>query len=240
MLDETKGGNQDKSSGETGQTSGGKGGSTSKKGKTYTDAEIQKIRSDAAAEAGRLRKAAEQERDSLRESLQTTRSRLDAIESQMNESRLAEVRGDPDRLRSYQHEQTQTRRERELDDRESELSRREAQLKSDREEVDKDRSVVNIAYVAAKHGLETDDLESLGISDLDVLDKVAEKIAAGKPKDESNENEEEETEEPNTSSEELIPDSARTIGGAQTLTSESAEKMPISSLEKAIEKAESP
>lgn len=232
--DETTKTRQDNSTAAPGGSSGKGSGTTSKdKGKLYTDAAIQKIKSDAAAEAGRQRKAAEQERDTFKQDLQSTQSRLDALEREANESRLAEARGDPAQLRTYQREQTVVKRERQVEERDRDITRREGQIKTDRDDLDKDKRVVSIAYVAAKHGLETEELESLGISDLETLERVAEKLAAVKPVETTGE--EEETpggEEP------LTPDSGATTGGAEALTVENVEKMPLSSLKKAIEKAQ--
>ena len=234
MLDEPKGTAQDTSSGNAGQSSGSKSGTTSKdKGKLYTAANISKIQSDAKSEAGRLQKTAEQERDTLKEQLQSTTSRLDSLERERDESRLADARGDPDQLRTYQREQGITKREREVEAKESDYARREGQLKADRAEVDKDKSVVSIAYLAAKHGLETEELESLGISDPEILEKVAGKLAAAKPKgtrEEGGEGGEEESE--------FIPDSGEGAGGgAGALTTESVEKSSIAAVEKALGKA---
>jgi len=229
-MDETKNTGQDPSSGKTGQASGGKSGSTSKKGKLYTDAEILKIKSDAAAEAGRLRKAAEQERDNLSQELQATKNRLDSLEKEVNESRLAEVRGDPEQLRLYQREEVLKKRERDLEERLSDLARREAQYKSDKAQLDKDKSVVSIAYIAAKHGLETEELESLGISDPDTLDRVAEKLATGRKGAEPGEAEggdaeggEGEVETPGGES--FTPDSGVTTGSVGALTDEQIANM---------------
>jgi len=176
---------QDTSLGKTGQSSDGKGGTTSKdKGKLYTAAQITKIESDAAAKAGRLQKAAEVERDTFKKELESTNSRLDSLEREVNESRLAEARGDPEQLRIYNREQAVVKRERQAGDKERDLASREEQLKSDLETLATDKGVVNIAYIAAKHGLETEDLEDLGISDPEALEKVAEKLAAVKTKGE--------------------------------------------------------
>jgi len=225
------------SSAESEQSSGGTKGTSKDKGKLYTDAQIHQIKTSAGAEAGRLRQSAERERDSLKEQLQSTTSRLNALESAMNESRLAEARDNPELLPIYQREQTLTRREREADELQRDLARREEQLKIDRADVDKDRGVVSIAYIAAKHGLETEELESLGISDHETLEKVAEKLAVAKPK-ESEPGEGEEGGEGGEGEGEFTPDSGEgTGGGAGALTTESVEKMPIASLEKAIEKA---
>ena len=80
---------KDTSSGKAGQSSSETKGTSKDKGKLYTDADIVKMKSDAAAEAGRLRKAAELERDTLKQDLQSTNTRLDALEGATNESRLA-------------------------------------------------------------------------------------------------------------------------------------------------------
>jgi len=218
-----------------GLPSGETKGTSKDKGKLYSDAQIAKIKSDAAAEAGRQRKTAEKERDALKQDLQSTTSRLDALERDINESRLAEARGDPDQLRIYQREQAITKLERQVAELQRDLTRREEQLKADRAEVDKDRGVVSIAYIAAKHGLKTEQLESYGISDPEVLERVAVDLAAAKPKELG----EEEGEGGEGEGEEFTPDSGETTGGgAGALTPESVEKMSMPALEKAIEKAE--
>jgi len=199
------------SSGESEQSSEGTKGTSKDKGKFYTEAQIHQIKTSAGAEAGRQRKVAEQERDSLKEQLQSTTNRLNALESQVNESRLAEARGDPDQLRIYQREQALTKLQREVEAMQADLTRREDQLKTDREEVDRDRGVVSIAYIAAKHGLETDELESLGISDPETLEKVAERLAVGKTKESGTE--EGEGGEEGGEGEPFEPDSGETAGG---------------------------
>ena len=198
------------SSGESEQSSSGTKGTSKDKGKLYTDAQIHQIKTSAGAEAGRQRKASEQERDTLKEQLQSAESRLNSLEREQNESRLAEARGDPDKLRDYQERQALAREKRELQETLKDMTRREGQLKADRAEVDKDRGVVSIAYIAAKHGLEVEELESLGISDPEILERVAEKLATAKPKGEGGEVEEETPgEEP------IVLDTGETTGGGQ-------------------------
>lgn len=235
-MGETAKAEQDTPSAGAGQSSGGKGGTTSKdKGKLYTVAEIDKIKSDSAAEAGRKRVAAEGERDSLTQDLESTRSRLDSLEKEVNESRLAEARNDPEALRIYQREQAIVKRERAVGDKERDVTSRESALKDERVAIDKDKSVVSIAYIAAKHGLDAEKLESFGISDPEALKKVAEELAAAKPPEPGKGEGEGEGE----GEEEFTPDSGEgTGGGAEALTAEAIEKMPIASVEKAIEKAE--
>jgi len=180
-MDDTKGTPSDESKGK-GTPSDDSKGTPKAKGKLYTEAEIAKIKSDAASMSdGRKARVAEQERDAAKQDLATTQSRLDAIEKEQEESREAEAKDDPDATRALRREKVARAREQAADGKIRDLARREAQLVSDRAEVDKDRSVVSVAYVAAKYGLETELLESLGISDPDALEKVAEKIAAAKP-----------------------------------------------------------
>jgi len=182
VMDGTKEG-KDKTSAEPGDTSGQTKGTSKDKGKTYTDEAIAKIKSDAAAEAGRQRAKAERERDALKGELEATNSRLDALERTQSESQLADARGDPAALTAYQKDQDTARRARVLEDQERDLKRREEQLKADREAVDGDMAKVSIATIAANHGLETETLENLGISDHDTLDRVATQLAAaGKTK----------------------------------------------------------
>lgn len=207
--DETKGTPSDESKGTPKDESKG---TPKDKGKLYTDAEIDKIKANAAAMGqGREKKVAEQEKSALTQELQSTKSRLDALEREMDESRLAEAKGEPAQMPVYQREQAVKKRERQADDREGDLTRREGQVKADREEVDKDRGVVSIAYIAAKHGLETEELEELGISDHEQLEKVAAKLAAAKPKEPG------EGEGEGEGEEEFTPDSGETAGGAGAL-----------------------
>lgn len=243
-MDETTGTEQGTTSGQSGQSSGSKGGTTSKdKGKLYSDAEITKIKSDAAAGAGRQRKAAEQERDTLKQDLQSATSRLDALEREQNESRLAEARGDPDQLRAYQREQDTKKREREAGDKEGDLVRREAQLKSDLDELAKDKGVVHIAYTAAEYGLDEEELKSLGISDPDTLDKVAEKLAAAKGKgtgEGEGEGEGAEGGEGGEGAEEFVPDSGEGTGAGGEPTAEQLSKMPMGQYAAYVQKRDEP
>jgi len=75
-------------------------------------------------------------------------------------------------------------------DLEKDLARREGLLKTDRAELDKDRGVATIAYIAAKHGLEVERLEKLGISDLEILERVAEEMKPAQPKGKGDEGDE--------------------------------------------------
>jgi len=233
-MDGTKEG-KDKTSAEPGDTSGQTKGTSKDKGKVYTDDDIAKIKSDAAAEAGRLRAKAERERDALKGELEATNTRLEALERAQNESRLAEARDNPAALTALQRDQETAKRARALEDQERDLRRREEQYKADREAVDRDMAKVSIATIAANHGLETETLESLGISDHDTLEKVAAQLASvGKPKGTAGD----EGGEGGEGSESFEPDGGETSGGESgPLSTEKVEEMSLSSVEKALEKA---
>lgn len=159
-------------------------GTPKDKGKLYAAAEIDRIKADSASMGqGRAEKVAKQEKETLTQELQSTKTRLDALERETGEARLAEARaGGDDSLRIYQREEAVRKRERQADGREGDLTRREGQVKADRAEVAKDIGVVSIATIAAKHGIDQERLEKLGITDPEQLELVAEElVASGKP-----------------------------------------------------------
>ncbi len=195
-----------------------KGTPKKNKGKLYTDAQIAKFKSDSANMAqGRAEVKAKQEKDALDQELQSYKTRLDALEGERNEDRLAEARGDDDKMRTYQRENTLRTRERQADERDRDLTRREGQVKADRAEVDKDIGVVSIATIAAKHGIDQERLEKLGITDPEQLEKVAEELAAaGKAPETEDEKTAREAREA-AGEESLDIDDGETAGGAGTL-----------------------
>lgn len=240
MGETTKTG-QGTSSAKVGQSSDGKGGTTSKKpeGKFYTTADIEKIKSDAITPVGREKAAAERERDELRKQNQSISQRLEAVEKEQNDNRLAEARGDPKALQIYQREQTLAKREREVATKESDVQSREAALKTEREAIDGDKHKVNIAYIAAKHGIDQDELESLGIKDADALEKVAEKLSASKGGAGEGEGGGEAGE--GTGEADYQPDSGEGAGGkSKALTASAVEKMSVAEVDKALSGAKEP
>ena len=86
-------------------TSGGQGGSTSKETETLTkeqaEAMVSKARSDALAEVGRYKKAAE----TAVESMKQIEERLSRAEQERFEAELEAVKDEPDKLRDIQRRQ---------------------------------------------------------------------------------------------------------------------------------------
>ena len=113
-----------------------------------------------------------------------------------------------------------TKRERQVGEKDRDFTRREGQIKTDRADVDKDRGVVAINVIAAKHGLEPEDLESLGISDPEALERVAEKLSPAKPKGEGEGGEAEGGED-----EPFVPDTGETTGRVGKLSQEGQRKL---------------
>ena len=157
-----------------------KKGTPKDKGKLYKAADIDKIKSDAAKMGqGRAEKVAEGAKEALTEELTATKSRLDALEREARESRVAQARGDPAAMRLFQREEIVEKREREAETKERDNTRQAGLLKTEREEFEANQSVMSVAYIATKYGLAPERLEKLGIKDPEALEKVAEEIAAG-------------------------------------------------------------
>lgn len=192
---------------ESEQSSGETKGTSKTKGKLYTDAQIHQIKTTAGGEAGRLRQAAERERDSLKEQLQSTSDRLNTLESERTESRLAEAQDNPEAARLLLREEALKRRTLQVEETLKDITRREGQVKADRTKVDEDRAVIDVAYVATKHGLAVERLEKYSHLDHETLEKVAEDIAAGKAPSPLGEGAEDE--------EPIVPDTGETTGGGQ-------------------------
>ncbi len=196
---------------------------------TFTKAQVDKMLSDAKAEAGRekarLAKEAEvskQEAARLREDFQSTNSRLNALQDRIDQAELEKARDDPQLVKLYQ-----ARRELETEKRNVEVEKRRvaaeaAQVKTEREAMESQNRGAQIAARAAKHGVEVSELTELGITDMAVLEKVAGKMSKGKGKD---------TEKPVPAGKpEAInfrPDSGLSAGGMGEPTPEQLDKMSI-------------
>ena len=197
-MDETKEtaqGNSEKT------TSGSEAGTTSdKKGKTFTEEQVQKSLSDAKAEFGRERVTLTKERDALKSDLESTTSRLGDLEKRINETELEGIRDNPELLKAYQQRQDLGTKAKALEVKERELAQREAQIKADVDTIASERKGATVASTAVKYGLNIEVLDSLGVDDPEALDKVAAAIVAGKPKT-------------SEGGEGIIPDSGMSSGG---------------------------
>lgn len=129
MMDETNKAVQDGEQQEgAASTSEGQEGTTSKeKTKTYTTAEINKIRSDAAAAAGREAAKYKAEVESLREQQKTLSEQLAELQAKTEEAELETVRNDPDKLKIFQTNKTLRKQQAELAEREARLAREKAE-----------------------------------------------------------------------------------------------------------------
>ncbi len=199
-------------------------GSTSAEGQVLTEAQIAKLRSDAAAEAGRQRKAAELERDAAKQQLDEMKARLEELETAKREADLEKYKGDPAKLEAYQKETQLTEKERKLIALEREIARRDALIKEKEEKLTKAEKEAQLREVATKHGITLDEVKELGV-DPAVLDTLLTKFlkkgqAAEEPKNDEWFN--------------FKPDSGTTAGGSGRLTNESAKRMSFEELEKAL------
>jgi len=149
------------------------------KGKLYTVAQIDKLKSDAAAMGqGRAEKVANQEKEALTSELQSTKGRLDALEAQERETRLAEARGDATKMHAFQSEEALAKERRQVEEDRKDLTRQQGQLKTAQEELKQGQGTMSVAYIAASHGLKVEDLEEFSDLSPEALEKLAVKLAA--------------------------------------------------------------
>jgi len=198
-------------------------GSTSAEGQILTAEQIAKLRSDAAAEAGRQRKAAELERDSAKQQLDEMKARLEELETAKREAELAQYKGDPAKLEAYQRETQLTDKERKLLALEKEIARRDALIKEKEEKLTKAEKEAQLREVASKHGVTLDEVKELGIEPT-VLDTLLTKFLKKEQKEEPK----------NDEWFNFKPDSGVTSGGTGRLTNDSAKRMPFEEFEKAL------
>ncbi len=219
-------------------TTSRKAEATSKEGKkvTVTQASYDKLKSDAAASAGRAKDLtkAKQETDNLKGQVGTLTQRLTSLEEQSRSNRLQEARGSSDTgaMAVFERTEVLNKREREIDEGKTELTRGQLQLKADQEELGRTQGTLTIPAIVAKYKLSEDEqthLEGLGITDSDTLDKIAARLAGKEalPKAETEEGAEKLTEV-----KEFEPISTESTGAReQPLTAETAETMPTHDLE---------
>jgi len=218
-LDETEKGTQDIETPGAGDTS-----TSDKKEKTFTEAQVTKMVSDAKAASGREQKKltdqieeANKVSESLRQNAEITNGKLTALQRQIDEAELDKAKDDPQLLSLYQQKQNLQTRATDLEERERKVATSEAQLKADKEAIAAAKAEATIVKVAVKYHLNIEDLSDLGITDEEALEKVAAKIAGGKPKKKAGEEDKD--------AGDLTPDSGISSGGEHTPTMEERDKM---------------
>ena len=230
---------EDALGGDQNPTTSPKGKETSKEGKpvTLTQKDFTKLKSDAEASAGRAKELAttKGERDTLKGQVDTLNTRLAALETESRNRAFDEARqsGDSGAIQAFERTDRLNQREKAVIDREATVTRRELQVKADQDEAVRTQSTLTIPKIAAKYKLDEAELVELGITDEETLDKVAARIAGTKAIPTDLEKETEGEEIPQVQS--FEPISTESAGARETaLTSESAEKMPTTDLEKQL------
>jgi len=204
-----------------GQTSE-KNVSTSAKSVAYTEEQIAKIKSDAAAEAGRRRKAAEVERDELRNQFDDLRGRLEQMEKEKEEAMFNAVKDDPTKAKLFQEQQNLRLRSRKIEEIEKELKKKESELQESIRTINEERFASKVDILSNRYDMSVDEIMELGITDPTVLEKVVKRIALSAKKEEA---EEEES---------FIADSGRSVGGNMVLNNKNIEKMSVKDIKKAL------
>ena len=204
---------------QAGSTSAGEGGTTSGEPESYTPEQVNKLKSDAAAEFGRERKAlkAEAERAAKRVELAEKKAKdleadVERILAEKDKRELETVKGDPDALAAYHQRQSDRAKERGLAVRERELALKEQELKDSKEEVAKFRQEQAASSIAEKHNVDAATLLSLTDGSQEKMEALAQvlpkKGKAGK-----------------TSKASLTPDSGANQGGSAKKTTEELDKL---------------
>ena len=190
------------------------------KGKTFTEAQVTKKLSDAKAAAGREQKklteqieAATKESESLRQNAEIINGKLTALQQQIDDAELDKARDDPQLLNLYQRKHDLETRAATLEERERKVATGEAQLKADKDAIASAKAETTVVKVAIKYHLNIEDLSDLGITDEEALEKVAAKLAGGKPAKKEKD------------ADDLTPDSGLGSGDKHTPTIEEQDKM---------------
>jgi len=175
-MDETDKATQDaKTSGSGGTTTPGS------KEKTYTEQEVTKMVSDIKAAAGRKQKELTDLVESANKTATEANKRLSEIQQRIDEAELEKARDNPELLKLYQQKQELEKAKANLDEERRTLQREQAQFKEEKEAVASAKTEAMIVEVALKYHVSIEDLEDLGITDQESLEKIAAKLAKSKP-----------------------------------------------------------
>jgi len=207
-----------------GQASKGGEGTTSKKeAKTYTESEVEKIKSDALAAAGRLdtdlanKKA---DLDARQEAINARQAEIDEQERQRDAAELAAAKGDPELMRVYQDKQSQKQASASIEAQKADIKRQQAEV--DRSKAEHEAEIkaaretmleVKIWQIATKHKVDPVALKNLNLATAEQIEEVA-KVMPKQPGE-------------GETTEELSIDSGVTSGGQGEPTREQLEKMTV-------------
>jgi hypothetical protein len=180
MTDETKATKQD-SSASQGTSAEDKGSTSSTQApqtKTYTEKDLEKVRSDERAAAGRIKAEAERTKAELAD----LQRRLAEREKAEEEAEYDRVRKDPDQLTVFQTKQAIRIKERELALKEREISQREADHKAQMEEMNRWRAEQKAQELAKRYEVDSSLLLELSDGNLDKMTKAAERLSSATTK----------------------------------------------------------
>ena len=179
-------------------------GTTSQAQPTFTQEDLEKAKakaiSDALAAAGRTAKALEEKEKRIK----AEQEKLANAERERELQELESARDNPETLSLIQRKQKLAAEIRAFNAKQDEFNRKQAEFESQFAEVQATRFEASVASIASKYGVKADTLKDLGITDINVLDKVASQM---KPVAE------------------IKPDSGKTVGGGRTFSREQIAKM---------------
>jgi len=210
---------------------------------SFTRAEHEKAINDLKREHGREVKTLTDERDTATAALTTSKAKvdkvnekLDKVQTQLDDLEEAKASGSEAGIDYIQKRKELRTREKEL---QTERDTLDADVETHAEEVRVGKQAKwerEIFAVATEFDIDVEDLEEAKPTTVEQAKSFAKIIAKKKPKSarksKTGETPTEEEEAPD-----FEPDSAKTTGGKGKLTTESVERMPISSVAKELDKA---
>lgn len=169
MMDETKETEQDSPQQDAGQSSDSDSGTTSTEPEVYTKEQVDKIRSDTLAAAGRekaeVQKAldkAQKAADESKRQAADIEARLEELQRERDEVELEAAKSSPDKFDLLKAKQAQRQRDLEYQKKERELQRRESDIKEYETSVNETRKQLDALVIAQQYNVDVAALLQFG------------------------------------------------------------------------------
>ena len=224
-MDETKGAGLDTPPG-TGQSSDSDEGTTSKQPETYTKEQVDKIRSDTLATAGRERAEIQKAADAAKKALDDSMQRLSDLEAEIetlrkekDDTELEAARQNPDALSVLQAKQALRTQQANIEKKEREIQRREAEIEESTKALREAGRMAEAQQLAREYDVDAQQLIDLTDGSRDKMEALAKRL-----------------QKPAASGQESTtkPDSGVTTGTRGKLTKEQAHKLPMDQYAQAV------
>lgn len=223
-MDETKGADMD-SPLETGQASDSDKGNTPEP-ETYTKEQVDKIRSDTLAVAGREKAEVQKAAEAAKKSLESTQQKLSELEAELetmrrekDEAELETARQNPEALSVLQTKQSLRNQQAAIERKEREIQRREAEIEESAKAIKESGRKARAQEIAREYGVDASTLIDLTDGSNEKMEALAKKL-----------------QKPSASGQEpqSKPDSGVTSGTKGKLTKTQAHALPMDQYAQAV------